>query len=312
MASPLDKPTWVLLPPSELPPASRVPFYLASIASDFERPHAGYLPEKFAEKQELLSATAETWSTVDTSFASVLYDNRHREIYVHLSQVFSEVFDSRVQNIQVRKASRVATYILEHQDTIFDLIQKKYQKEIVKRLKAPHNKSRSLYMVVGIKTCFRADQCFVNAPQNVVSGSVAVPAALAANVNEADGAGGRPIADFGGEFSSLGAQAFQARAEGERIFAVQYRLVKMASEWKSILARQPPKSRIDTLLTLPRGKGMMSGEVGKDKGEDSFSTTSRPSDQVPSADELFLCPVGQGLDDDVDPERGSRIAVLYE
>ncbi|KAJ9650055.1 hypothetical protein H2198_010625 [Neophaeococcomyces mojaviensis] len=296
MPQPLTLPTWVLLNPGSLIPASEVDTLLGALVEDFEQPLGHYVPTDISK---LRAKFAQCVVLEDTDFAVTVERLRSQNVQSTLGTLFEATRDTSQGHAEERASPRITTYTLKQHDMIFKEVKKRHSPEVHDMIeKAPRRNKGAVFMVVGIKvsdktqvkSTEKVDRSFhvqAGVPVNdIVLASTGVPLPVTADVSAGFGKGS------GSKLEST------LTTVGGRIFAIQYRLVRRHRKWFDFAM---PKAELHTMdyHTVNVGKGLFSGDdVAKkeldEDGEEDEGADDEESDEenIVDDDELELGDVG--------------------
>ncbi|CAF9908299.1 MAG: hypothetical protein GOMPHAMPRED_006123 [Gomphillus americanus] len=298
-------PTWAVLPPGNLPPASEVPTLLGSATLDFEDPTGNVVEQ---EPESLAKVKAACLETQDASFSAILAATKGQDIHVRLGEIFSVDFGSSVEEDKATSAKTVMTFTLKHQLKFFKLLKSTrsvqltefLQRATQRRLQGSPFSSRAIFFVVGIKVACDMTVRNTTSKSSQVQFGVQAPlnTALAASTGLLSPVGIDPAVgiDYGQVLSNMVSQM----PLGARIFAVRYRLVKLRRDWK--LTPKPTwneEPELDRLLTLSKNEGFYASRemhISDDSGEDT-STDDDDDDDDDDEDEEGNQRMGSASDD---------------
>jgi hypothetical protein len=265
MSRPRKSHTWTLLPAGNLPPASEVTNLLGAVVLDFEDPTA--VTVEF-DPSSITNIERKFLETSDESFEALLIRERDEDVHGRLENIFSSSFGTSVRQIQNRESKRVKTYTLKHQDKIFNSMNARHSGEIMRLLdKTPRRGPRLIYsanavfMVVGIKVAFDLElNASVSAHTNqAVDVTVPVEAIVAGYTSVQPPVSVDPSAGYA--FHSQLSNDVKQVANGARIFAVRYRLVKKRKDWK--ITPKPSiqtRAALDDVFTVRSNEGIFTGK----------------------------------------------------
>ena len=266
MASPLENPTWVLLPPGNLPPASQVPKLLGAIVADFEAPTLQFQPHDVETIRGRFESVLMTGSKdFDTALGGGISD----DVILHLGELLSTEYKTELSNKRALKSKFIITWTLVQAKAIFDAIKSSHENEILEMIKTnPKRHKGAVYMVVGIKVCLDAETEAEAFTSRQTGGDLGVPinsiiaaaTGMILPVNVSAGIGVHHGIDLNHRTSQV--------VCGARIFAIQYRIIMTNQSWRSWPKRRPIQAQYGDFKTVPKGKGFYQGEDGEEGEEE--------------------------------------------
>lgn len=282
-------PTWALLPPSNLPNEGERTTLLGSIVADFEHPLARYVPENASKivPQKLLCKPTE-----DTNFKVALTNARGQGAHARLGDILQASFRKDVNNETHLTTTIVQTYELKRQDQIFELLKRRFKKEILAMIeKVPSRNKGAVFMIVAIKTCADAQISSQESKDVKTSADVNIP--TTALVMATTGAPMATNIDIGAGISGNEKTTAEENqiAKGARIFAIQYRVIKRQSVW--IHTKRPKDIDMGDYF-VPKGNSMF----GDEKDDDGEGAEDQEDQEIV---EEFLELEGEEDEDEADP-----------
>jgi hypothetical protein len=177
-------------------------------------------------------------------------------------------------------STTVRNYAINQENRAFKLLKRTFKNDILELIEnAPPRSKGSVFAIVAIKTCHDAELSSKQSKDQKIKADAKVP------LREAVTAAGAPpppvdpdvAAGFkiDGESSTEGSHI----AKGERIFAVQYRIIKKRSEWCKIGRPKLPPDFEQKDLLVPTGPSMY-GEAEQDDDLEEFEEEEEEDDEV--------------------------------
>lgn len=258
MVKALNGPTWALLSPSNLPDASECPKILGAIVPDYEHPSRNSIPTDAAAH---IPSSCFANPTNDENFKVSLIRASSDNARYRLGEILKLTFGKDAKNELHLTSTLVRTYAVRQEETVFSLLRSKFKNEILERIeKAPSRNHGAVFAIVALKTCQDAEIHTADSKKTTSTLDIKPPAQLIT------AASGFPIPtkiDLGADVTSEQETLRDKNqvATGERIFAVQYRLVRKQSQW-SMLGK--PKLPADFELKdyfIPNSPAMFGGDT---------------------------------------------------
>jgi hypothetical protein len=266
-------PTWALLSPNKLPDASEVKKILGAIIPDYENPAQNTIPENASS---FIPAHWFVEPTVDGNFKVALSKASGQKAYARLGDILNTAFGKDVSNDLHLTSTTVKTYAVRQEIKAFKLLKQLFNKEIIELInQAPPRSKKSVFVIEALKTCLDAEMSSKDAMNR--SKKVDVKPPFGEIVAASTGAPSPINLDLkiGGESSDRANIDESHTAKGERIFAIQYRIIKKRSEWPRF---GRPKLPLDFDLHdmyIPEGPSMygdgddvVDGDSDLDENED--------------------------------------------
>jgi hypothetical protein len=266
MSKGLSGPTWALLSPSSLPDASGRTI-LGSIIPDYEHPMQNTIPDDASK------IMPEDWlaePTEDENFKVAMTKATSRNARARLGNIVKLHFNKDKTNELDLTSISVKTFALNQPDKIFKLLKKDYKDDILEMINnAPNRNKGAVFQIVALKTCKDAQISFKGSEAKSRSADIKLP------VNEIATAAVHGVPppinpDVEGNIESTetatrdGSQV----AKGERIFAVQYRLVKKRSTWPRLFQAKLPDDFEGGDYFVPRTEAMFEGDEDAEEEEE--------------------------------------------
>lgn len=259
-------PTWALLSPSKLPNASEAEKILGAIVPDYENPLQNPIPE---DARKIIPAAWFAMPTEDENFKVLLDRAKGNNAHTRLGDILNTAFRRNISNNLHLTSITVKTYAVKEEIKAFNLLKKKYKQDIVELIdRAPSRNNRSVFAIEAIKTCRNAEISSKDTRENskkedtmapikdIIASSTNFPQLLGQNAQRTE----ELIETINTDESHT--------AKGERIFAVQYRIVRNRSGWPKIWGSKPPADFDLNDLYVPGGPSMYGNGDEKDDGED--------------------------------------------
>lgn len=296
MSELLELPTWVFLPPGDLPPATLAPKLLGAIVPDFEHPAVDFVPDDAAmfrlDSSDVLKMPSKDFDS------SALGGDINNSLTLHFAELLQSTYSAELSNTRALKSKYICTWTLSHPRKIFDAVKAHHEQEILRLIEHnPKQHRGAVYMVVGIKVCLDAEMSTESSTARDIDGNIGVP--VNSIVTAATGVILPVDASIGTEVQHRDAQNSRVNQIvcGAYIFAVQYRMIMKESSWKTWTARKPRQTQYGDWKTVPKGKGFYTGE------EDDESDDEEDCDEAKEDPELLklgklqcsksLCPEGE-------------------
>jgi hypothetical protein len=242
---------WVILSPNKLPDASERKKILGAIVPDYENPLQNTIPE------DVSSILPKEWfaePTEDENFKVVVESAKGRNVRARLGDILQSAFNSSIDNNLHLTWTIVRTYVITQEIKCFELLKDRFKDQILSTLKSG-GKNGTMYAIVGLKTCFNTQEQTAHVAVKVPVGELSSATAgvpLPANADiEVDRDDQLRAATERGQV-----------AKRERIFAVQYRLIKRWSEWFRFLKTPLVDITMMGYGSAPGSYGLISGHIG--------------------------------------------------
>ncbi|KAF1999336.1 hypothetical protein P154DRAFT_577058 [Amniculicola lignicola CBS 123094] len=266
MASPPSESIWFLLSPHSLPPASEIPNLLGAITLSYTSPLRETCPKHLplfmrAHKDKLISPTS------DENFHTLLSSTHSKEAHARLSAIAHLNFDSALEDAARLETLKVTTHALKNQHSLFRKLRGswKAELEVLRADSLTGPTPDQLYMVVGIKTCHDASVSNSTARSRTLDADAVVPTGV-----EAFTAGPNPVPlRLGGGVTKVVKKEQAMTLTGERIFALQYLIVKPRRDWMSSMLRKRSNSlELGSEMRVSGDRGLMYGTGGEDEEDE--------------------------------------------
>jgi hypothetical protein len=257
-------PTWALLPPNKLPDASEVEKILGAIIPDYENPLQNPIPE---DASKVIPNTWFAKPTEDGNFKVLLDRARGDKAHTRLGDSLNTAFRRNISNNLHLTSMTVKTYAVKEEIKAFNLLKKMFKEDIVELIdRAPSRSNRSVFAIEAIKTCLDAKISSKATREDTKKGDPSAP------VNETV-----TLTNFShlvNHDAQLSEESIETTntdeshtAKGERILAVQYRIIKKRSDWSKIWRPKPPLDFYLDDMYVPDGPSMYGSADEKDDGE---------------------------------------------
>ena len=222
------QPTFIL---TDRLPSSEIPLLLGRIVADFASPTDEYIPE-----DPRLALNSKTLEIIDTDFSTLFAGSKNNSIESKIGQILG-ISTEDGHNGQTRLQGKfVRTRTLpQHREALKALLEQ-FRPQILQLLK---DNGGVAYMVVGIKSALDAEHGTERHFGNRTALAIGLPTGAIVTAASHGTVNLGETADFDINSSRARGQAFGTAAtmEGEQVFAIRYRLVKLK---KHILGTQEP------------------------------------------------------------------------
>lgn len=202
-------------------PSSEIPFLLGRIVADFASPTDEYIPE-----DPRLALNSKTLEIVDTDFSSLFSGSKNTSVESKIGQILG-ISAKDGHNGQSRLKSKfVRTRTLpQHREALKALLDR-FRPQILQLLK---DNGGVAYMVVGVKSALDAEHGTERQFGNRTALSIGVPtgAIVTAASHGIVNLGQTADVDVNSSRARGQAVGTAATMEGEQVFAIRYRLVKL-------------------------------------------------------------------------------------
>lgn len=267
MAEYRTNPTWALLLGSDLPEGSekKVLQMLGSVVSDFEHPLHEIIWRPVTGKNQELKGVLRV---EDGDFRSIANGLTNNEVKLQLTEAVWGKFASGKKNEQKMSAKTVITRTLENHRVFFEEIERQSGADILKMIaNNPRKDTPYALMIVGIKTCIDSEI------SSKTEFSSQVDVGVSIHLDKIFKAAGLPVPiDATIDLNKIKEQLAEVfttySAKGERIFAIQYRVISVhtTTKWTPFPEKQK-MSRYDDILPVPANRGLY-GDTEEDTDED--------------------------------------------
>lgn len=280
MATALNRPTWVLLSPNEnLPAVSEVSALLGSIVQDFERPLGAYEPEDVGN---ILATFPDCLLIEDEAFSLAVGKVAEGGAKARIGDLFDFSFRNQRTGEQARESQHVVTYRLRQHKKLFKAVRALHEPALLELIRdAPPRNRGAVFMVVGLKVAVNmksTDKMSVKRETTLKTG-LPVNETLLAQTGIVS-----PVdlnVSFGVESKKEKHVATTVVASGERIFALQYRLIRKNRDWWDFVRpKRLLHADVGDYHTVDQEQGMYSGPSDRELANDTES-----EDEVEESDE---------------------------
>ncbi|KAF5257176.1 hypothetical protein FOXYS1_12311 [Fusarium oxysporum] len=278
------KATWALLSVNKLPPGKFTEHTLGCVVTDIENPTDDWFPPDNSDVLKT-AGISQIFEMDDTNAAHFQSSVSDMDIRMKLSDIFSSRSANSKDNETRVSSQTVITRILTAHPAVFDALKNMHEGELRTRLK---NK-KTLYMIVGFKTCVDADISSYFKQIKEVSVDVQVP------VDKILLALGLPLtfgADLGvaGKVKKIQEYLSKHIATGERIFAVQYRTITTERTWfEKIMVLGSYPNPVAGLLSEDDDKDDGNEKERNDKEDKQDDVKDRYEEEDNDEDITVLC-----------------------
>ncbi|KAH7007719.1 hypothetical protein EDB80DRAFT_881213 [Ilyonectria destructans] len=219
------KATWALLSVNKLPPGKFTEHTLGCVVSDMENPTDDCFPP---DNKDVLEAAkiSQIFEMDDTNAEHFQRSVSDMDIRMKLTDIFSSRIAKSKDNETSISSQTVITRILTAHPTVFNALKNMHEDELRRRLK----NNKTLYMIVGFKTCVDADISSYFRQVKEASTEVQVPVdkiLLALGLSPTFGTN----LSVAAQVKKIQEHLSEHIATGERIFAVQYRMITTEGTW---------------------------------------------------------------------------------
>ena len=271
------KATWALLPTNDQIPASEAVNMLGRIVANPRYPLGDYAPESLPTLPE---GTNQLVEIEDEDVDIVLRCITDSSLLVRLSRLLKGRSTERADHSDKFESKRVVTRTLRLHRKIWKEQRKAHATEIETLMKEKSDRGHNLYMIVGVKTGLRTSVADVKNMLTSVGGQATI------SPEDAFLQLGLPVGDA---FDlSIEARAERLRsaltryvAQGERIFALQYRIISRKRDlaFRTTLA-------YGHVLEGPRAQGYFAGnDHDDDNDDDDDDDDDDDGEEAPVADD---------------------------
>src|ERR1700722_3387299 len=125
-------PTWALLSPNNPLDENEWKTLLGAIVANYELPLQRYVPENVSA---ILPSNAQSKPTEDEDFNVVLTRAANTTAWLRFGEILGATFSRDVREELHLTTTKVQTYALERQDTIFAGLKKRFGNEILEAVK---------------------------------------------------------------------------------------------------------------------------------------------------------------------------------
>jgi hypothetical protein len=266
MSKGLSGPTWALLSPSNLPDASDRTI-LGAIIPDYEHPSQNTIPDDASK------IIPEDWfakPTEDESFKVAMTKATSQSARARLGDILTLHFSKDKTNELNLASILVKTYAIKQTDKTFKLLKKDYKKGILEMIDgAPKRNKGAVFQIVALKTCRDAEISSKGSVDKSKSADIKPP------IKETATAAGHgvpppinPDVEVNLKDTEKATKDGSQVAKGERIFAVQYRLVRKRSAWPRPFQAKLPDDFECGDYFVPKTEAMFEGDEGAEEDEE--------------------------------------------
>jgi hypothetical protein len=283
------KSPWVLLSMNDMPSASERANLLGAITLSYENPLGQTCPKNLPKFMKDIQGET-SGPTTDESFRTLLSSSKSRDVHVRLAQIATSMFKKNSSDTRWMESMKVQTYLLKGQHSTFKKIKemRKGELEEIREYSKSGRTPGRLYLVVGVKTCLDATVSHKKDRGTSTETKMSIPTD--------PGSTGVPPLSLGTGSNTSAQAELDMKLVGERIFAVQYLVVKSVRDWKiSGFGRREGRRNSLTLGSEMR----VSGSAGLIFGHNS-----------PGDSQNYFGPYGDwdsnGSDDDEDEDEADK------
>lgn len=241
------QPTYIL---TDRLPGSEIPLLLGRIVAHFASPTDEYFPE-----DPRIALHSKILEIVDTDFSTLFAGSKNKPVESKIGQILGVSSEDGHNNQSRLQSKLVRTRTLsQHREALKALLQQ-FRPQILQLLK---DNEGVAYMIVGIKSALDAEHATERQFGKRTALTIGLPtaaivtAATHGMVNLGQGA------DIDINSGKTQGQAFESAAtmEGEQVFAIRYRLIKLKTFF---LGMQEPVIALRTIKRAPLDQGLYSG-----------------------------------------------------
>lgn len=222
------QPTYIL---TDRLPSSEIPLLLGRVVADFASPTDEYIPE-----DPRLALNSKTLEIIDTDFSTLFAGSKNNSIESKLGQILGVSAEDGHDGQNRLQSKFVRTRTLpQHREALKALL-KNFRPQILQLLK---DNGGVAYMVVGVKSALDAEHGTERQFGNRTALAIGVPTGAIVTAASHGIINLGQTADVDVNSSRARGRAFGTAAtmEGEQVFAIRYRLVKLK---KHFLGAQEP------------------------------------------------------------------------
>lgn len=269
-----QKPTFILI--DRLPSEHHASVFLGRIVADIFHPIHEYCPENPSKVLEHAPV-----DVTDTNVSTVLAAGHSKSLRAKLDGVFG-LSHSSGSNVEKQLVStKILTRSLPQHRKSFAAIDGAYHDEVLELLT---NNAGKGYMVVGIKTCLSAELEIKRDGHKENEANVAVPAGAIASAALHGAISPASIPNPSLEGSYIVHANWLARnvAEGEQIFALQYRQINLK---KHFFSGKPSSADYGRIKMVDWGDGVYGGDSqGRDVVYEDDGTDNEEDEEEEDSD----------------------------
>jgi hypothetical protein len=275
MPKAVDGPTWALLSPNKLPDASEVNKILGAICPDYENPVQNTIPDNAGK---VIPRIWLTKPTEDETFKVVLERAKTDKARIRLGEILHAAFNRDMRNSLHLSSTKVKTHAVKQELKVFDYLKKNYKDNINAMIeRAPKRSKGSVFAIEAIKTCLDAEISTQHGDTKSKNTDFKPPLKEAIMA----GTGVPPPIDPGIELELEREEKKKAdlaqTARGERIFAIQYRIIKKKGDWISLGRPKPPTDFDLKDRFVPDGPSMYGEDDGDELGDEEDDDDPDPA-----------------------------------
>ena len=266
----ITQPTYIL---TDRLPSSEIPLLLGRIVADFASPTDEYLPE-----DPRVALNSKFLEIIDTDFSTLFAGSKDNSVESKIGQILG-ISGENGHNSQSRLHSKlVRTRTLpQHREALKALLGR-FRPQILQLLK---DNGGVAYMVVGIKSAVDAEHATEGQFGSRTALMIGLPTDAIATAASHGMVTLGQSADIDVNSSRARGQAFESAAtmDGEQVFAIRYRLVKLK---KNFLGRQEPDVDYGSVKRVAVEAGVYSDVV---EGREEVSEDEDENDHDDNDDE---------------------------
>jgi hypothetical protein len=266
MSKGLSGPTWALLSPSNLPDASARTI-LGAIIPDYEHPSQNTIPD---DASKIIPGDWFEKPTEDENFKVAMTKATSQSARARLSDILTLHFSKDKTNEFNFASILVKTYAVKQTEKAFKLLKKDYKDDILDMINgAPKRNKGAVLQIVALKTCRDAEISSKGSEDKSKSADIKPP------IKEIATAAGHgvpppinPDVEVNLKDTEKATRDGSQVAKGERIFAVQYRLVRKRSAWPRPFQAKLPDDFEGGDYFVPKTEAMFEGDEGAEEDEE--------------------------------------------
>lgn len=266
MSKGLAGPTWALLFPTNLPDASARTI-LGAIIPDYEHPVQNTIPDDASK------IIPEDWfakPTEDENFKVAMTKCTSESARTRLGDILTLCFSKDKTNELHLASTLVKTYAVKQTDKTFKLLKKDYKDGILEMIdNAPKRNNGAVFQIVALKTCTDAEISSKGSEDKSKIADIKPP------IKEIVTAAGHgvpppinPDVEVNLKDTEKTTRDGSQVAKGERIFAVQYRLVRKRSAWRRPFQAKLPDDFEGGDYFVPKTEAMFEGDEDAEEDEE--------------------------------------------
>ncbi|KAH7081988.1 hypothetical protein BKA63DRAFT_600249 [Paraphoma chrysanthemicola] len=268
-------------------PADNISDVLCRFVVDYSSPLARSAPAKLPAFTK--DYTYDCGS--DTNVSVLLQSSTNEIIRGKLDQVFSLAFSRDTTRRRELSSECIKTYRIRDHDKLFDQMGSlpEFKKEVEALFYRPGQRVSQIYMVVGVKTVQDATSKTEKggSSSNETKAALPVGAAVATAGVAAD-----PRSTVGAEWqqSLASSTVYEAKHQGEQIFAVEYRVVKqrLLAKWRGgdVMA-------LGRIKSYGWGEGTMAGDSDSEEDDDDDDQEEVEEEEIERLPQLRVSKLGK-------------------